>query len=235
MEYKKISICIPTYNMGGLGSYYLRKSLDIILNQTYKNIELVISDHSVDDEIINLCNEYKQKIDIKYLRNINKIGSSSNNINNAILNASGEIIKILFQDDFFSNNDSLMNQYISLLESSCKWSITSCLHCEDNNVDNLIDSYIPKFNNNILFENTLSSPSTVMLFKDSFLEFDDNLIWYMDTDFYKRMYDKHGEPDICNSFNVVNRRHKLQITRTIVDNNIISFETNYIKNKYSNE
>jgi len=234
MEYK-ISICIPTYNMGGLGKQYLKESLDIIVNQTYKNIELVISDHSIDDEIIELCDEYKEKINIKYIRNSNKIGNSSSNTNNAILNASGEIIKILFQDDFLSSNDSLLNQLTSLIESNKKWSITPCLHCESNDINKLIDPYYPKMNNNILFENTLSSPSTVMLFKDVFLEFDDNLIWYMDTDFYKRMYDKYGNPDICNTFNIVNRRHKLQITRKIINNDIISFETNYLKNKYKNE
>ena len=67
-----VSICIPTYEMNGIGSSFLQKGLNSILRQTYKNIEVVISDHSQDDEIKNIVLSYDNKLNIKYIRNSKK-------------------------------------------------------------------------------------------------------------------------------------------------------------------
>ena len=40
-----VSVCIPTYNK----ARYLRKSLDSIINQTYGNLEIIISDNASPD------------------------------------------------------------------------------------------------------------------------------------------------------------------------------------------
>ncbi|MFN9943881.1 MAG: glycosyltransferase family 2 protein, partial [bacterium] len=82
--------------MKNKGYEFLKFSLDRISQQTFRNFEIVISDHSSDEVIKNLCNEYPD-INIKYYKNSEKIGNSSANINNCITKASGEWIKILFQ------------------------------------------------------------------------------------------------------------------------------------------
>lgn len=59
MEYKPlISIGIPTYNR----PKGLEKTIQNFLCQTYKNIEIIISDNNSDDpEVLRVCNEYSRK------------------------------------------------------------------------------------------------------------------------------------------------------------------------------
>lgn len=59
MDNRKIDILIATYN----GEKYLREQLDSILNQTYKNIRIVISDDCSKDNTVNILKEYKEKDD----------------------------------------------------------------------------------------------------------------------------------------------------------------------------
>ena len=54
---KKVAVLISTYN----GEKYIREQLDSILNQTYKNIEIVIRDDGSKDSTIEIIKEYQQK------------------------------------------------------------------------------------------------------------------------------------------------------------------------------
>ena len=47
----KISLSIATYEAGGNGLKFIKKNVESFLSQTYQNIEMVISDHSIGDEI----------------------------------------------------------------------------------------------------------------------------------------------------------------------------------------
>ena len=54
--------------------------------------------------------------------------------------------------------------------------------------------------------NTFSSPSTLTIKNDENKKFfNEELIWLMDVEYYKRMYDSYGEPSYLTSVNVVNR------------------------------
>lgn len=56
---EKIDILLATYN----GEKYLKEQIDSILNQTYKNIRLIISDDCSTDKTSNILEEYKNKDD----------------------------------------------------------------------------------------------------------------------------------------------------------------------------
>ena len=79
-----ISVCIPTYEMNGMGVEYLEYSFNILYSQTYTNFEIIISDHSTSDDIKDLCEQWGQVLNIQYFKNEYKRGISSANINNAI-------------------------------------------------------------------------------------------------------------------------------------------------------
>ena len=57
----KISIVLPTFN----SENYLQDTLQSILNQNYKNYELIIIDNISIDNTVNIINSYKKKITLK--------------------------------------------------------------------------------------------------------------------------------------------------------------------------
>jgi len=229
---KLLSICIPTYEMRGLGTEFLKNSFDILFKQTFKDFEIIISDHSKNNSIENLCNEYKNKLDIKYFRNTEKFGNLSFNINNAIKKAEGKLIKILFQDDFLYHEKSLEEIVNNFDLEKDNWLITSCIHSIDG--QNFFKPFYPKYNKLIfLGKNTISSPSVLTIKNKRPLFFDENIIWLMDCDYYKRCYNEFGNPKILNKINVVNRIGKHQTTNYIVNKKIKLKELFYIIKKYA--
>ena len=57
MNADTIDILLPTYN----GEKYLKEQIDSILNQTYKNIRLIISDDCSKDSTPKILEEYREK------------------------------------------------------------------------------------------------------------------------------------------------------------------------------
>ena len=96
-----VSICIPIYN----GEKYLIKCLDSAINQTYKNIEIIISDDGSSDKSIEIASERLKKSTVKYKIIFNNTKNNCvANWNNTIKNSSGDYIKMLFQDDYLNKN-----------------------------------------------------------------------------------------------------------------------------------
>ena len=73
---KKVDILLATYN----GERYLKEQLDSILNQTYKDFNLIISDDcSTNKETIQILKEYEKKDErIKVFYQEKNLGSNSN-------------------------------------------------------------------------------------------------------------------------------------------------------------
>jgi GT2 family glycosyltransferase len=228
-----ISICIPTYEMNGKGAEYLEYSFNILYHQTFKNFEIVISDHSKSDLIKDLCDKWKTVFNVNYIRNNYKRGNSSANTNNAIKHSSGEIIKILFQDDFLYDEHSLQNQIDCFNKNNNYWLAAACCHYDG---EKLYNPHYPYYHDEIQYgRNTISAPSAIMFKNEDILEFDENLISLMDIDYYKRLYNKFGLPAVCNNICFVNRVHKDSVTLSIVhaNNSEIHYkEIEYMKKKF---
>ena len=230
----KVSICIPTYEVNGKGIEYLNHSLTVLQNQTYQDFEVVISDHSIDDGIENLCKSWKSKLNINYIRNEYGRGSISCNTNVAIKHAKGEVIKILFQDDFLYDNQSLETQLVHLLGNHNNWLVTACYHYNEER--GLHNPFFPKYNDNIHYgENTISCPSVLMFRNEDIEFFNEDLNWLVDVEYYKRLYDKFGLPAICNYTTVVNREHANQVTTTLATEALKQKEYEYIVARYNSK
>ncbi len=93
--------------------------------------------------------------------------------------------------------------------------------------------FYPTYNDQIhLGKNTISSPSVLTIKNNNPLLFDENLIWSMDCDYYKRCHDAYGDPHILNTINVVNRVGPHQISNTALDLKRKEEEYAYILKKY---
>lgn len=206
-----ISIVIPTYEMEGDGLFFLELNFNRILHQTHKNVEVVVSDHSIDDNIEQLCNEFSNKLNIKYFRNKLDRGSSSANINNGINNSSGSIIKILMQDDYLHRQNALENTLKAFNENNINWVVTGCAY---GGKDGLVrGDMFPMYTQNILTgNNRIGSPSVLTIKNEEPLLFNKDLIWLMDCDYYKRCYSKFGQPYIINEHHVFVSQHGHQLT-----------------------
>ena len=116
-----ISICIPTYEFKGDGVKYLSELLDTLRTQTFKNFDVVISDHSRDDEIMNYCESVSDEFDFTYAKNPNGRGNLGPNTNCALELAEGTICKIQYQDDLFVDDEALQKIYDAYDKNDCKW------------------------------------------------------------------------------------------------------------------
>ncbi len=217
--------------MRGQGAVFLKQSFDVLARQTFTDFDVVISDHSRNDAIEKLCQEYSDRLDIHYFRNTENIGSSSANMNNAIRHATGTLIKMLFQDDFLFDENSLKVIANNFDISKDHWLVTACESTRDGVT--FYRPFYPRYHAKIhLGPNTISSPSVVTVINKEPLLFDENLIWYMDCDYYKRMGDAYGAPKIVNEIGVVNRTGEHQVTNTLATDTVKDAEFTYILKKY---
>ena len=96
-----ISVIVPVYN----AEKYLRECLDSIVNQTYKNIEIILVDDGSTDGSGAICDEYADKdvrIKVYHIPN----GGASNDRNLGIDNADGEYLMFVDSDDIILINKS---------------------------------------------------------------------------------------------------------------------------------
>ncbi|MCW8839091.1 MAG: glycosyltransferase family 2 protein [Thiovulaceae bacterium] len=92
-----ISIAMCTYN----GERFLKEQLDSLVNQSYKNIELIICDDCSTDNTVRIIEEYMKEDDrIKFYQNKTNLGFVKN-FEKAISLCSGDYIALADQDDIW--------------------------------------------------------------------------------------------------------------------------------------
>ncbi|MEM7731721.1 MAG: glycosyltransferase [Pseudomonadota bacterium] len=225
-----LSVCIPSYAMGGHGAAYLRQSLDVLSGQSFDDFEVVVADQSEDQEIADLCVEYGA-LNLRHMRTDQLKRQASANTNAAIDAARGEVVKVLFQDDFL--NGSLALARIAAVFANADWCLTGSAHTSDGQTQ--FRPMVPRYHNRIHFgKNTVSSPSVLAFRRAGAPRFDENLVWLMDVDFYRRCADQLGAPAILPEPLVVNRLHDGQVSAG-VDRGLVRKELRYVRQKYAGD
>ncbi|MBO4251198.1 MAG: glycosyltransferase [Clostridia bacterium] len=96
----KISVIIPVFNT----EKYLGYCIDSVVNQNYKNLEIILIDDGSTDNSGKICDEYaKRDARIKVIHKQNEGVSVARNV--GINNATGEYIHFIDSDDFLFGND----------------------------------------------------------------------------------------------------------------------------------
>jgi len=209
-----ISVVIPAYEMQGKGIHFLSKAINSIMPDC--GVEIVVSDDSDGYEIKRYCEGWN----IKYVKNKRTRGTSGN-LNNALDHATGDIIKILFQDDkLCSCND---------FKDIKTWGFCRSKH-NNGRADHV--PYHPKSTYDLAMGcNTYGSPSAVV-FRRTPVRFDENLQWLLDCDFYAKMTKRYGLPEILKSWVYVHEWDG-QATNTVATGSIRIKEAEVMAKRYA--
>ena len=97
--FNKVSIILLSYNQAD----YIEESLKSVFEQTYKNWELIISDNGSEDGTANILKKYADDQRIKLLL-YDSNDFVTKRSNQALKEASGDFISILYGDDYYLPN-----------------------------------------------------------------------------------------------------------------------------------
>lgn len=238
----KVSICIPAYKQPSL----LRLALESVFIQTFTDFEIVITDDSPDNSVAIVIAEFGQHANLRYYKNNSRKGSPEN-WNETVRLASGELIKILHHDDWFSDKNSLA-EFVKMLDDNpqADFAFSASIICDLSNKIKWVHQVSPhqikklRHNPSILFLNNvvgIGAPSATIFRKKVAETFDPQLKWVVDIDFYIRVLKNNSnfsyseKPLICTSDASSNR-----ITNECLDNKRIQiFEWLYLYKKVAND
>ena len=120
MEKNLVSIITPVYN----GEKYIEKCIESVLNQTYKNLEMIIVDDGSIDNSENIIKKYtKENSFIKYIK-LKENRGISNARNVALKNATGRFVAFLDCDDIYYK-DKIKKQVNFMIENNYFFTYTS--------------------------------------------------------------------------------------------------------------
>lgn len=183
---------------------YLENTLESISMQSYLDYEVVITDDSADNSVEELVKSREWFFNLRYIRNEIRLGSPAN-WNKAINYASGEYIKILHHDEWFPHNDCL-KKFVDMLETkpTANFAFSSTIICGQDKVTKRIHSpgekSVNRFREDInrLFpHNLIGSPGATIYRKIVNLEYDSNLKWVVDLEFYIKLLKQNSDFVYC--------------------------------------
>lgn len=99
MRNEKISIIVPIYEV----EQYLNRCVESLINQTYKNIEIILVDDGSPDRCPSICEEYARQDDRVVVIH-KKNGGLSDARNCGLMKASGDYILYVDSDDYLELN-----------------------------------------------------------------------------------------------------------------------------------
>ena len=110
----KVSVIIPLYN----AEKYIGKAIESVLNQTHKNLEIIVVDDGSTDTSLYQAGRYADRISLYHKEN----GGPASALNFGIQRATGDWIKWLSADDvlydfaIIAHYSNLIYQYLILIQ-----------------------------------------------------------------------------------------------------------------------
>lgn len=179
-----VSVVMPTFN----GSNFIKRALDSIVNQTYKNIEIIV----VDD--LSTDNTYEYVKSLKYtnlkLYKSDKKVTASYARNIGISKAKGKYIA--FMDDDEEWNNLKVYRQVEFLRNnpSYKAVLTNHFYKAGESIK-AVNSYSSDYTKDILLMNVqVSAGSNILAYKsvvDKIGRFDENFVGHQDLEFAIRL------------------------------------------------
>ncbi len=184
-----ISICIPAYKK----PQYVVRLLHSVAQQTYKRVEIIISDDSPDEDIKEAIAPYNNSLTIYYHHNLPAL-KSPRNWNAAMDKAAGDLLVLMHQDDWYHTPDALA-QYVQAFKENPD---ADFVFCRNTAVDEMgretvlqarpgLLKIMKQHPNRLVLAQVIGPPSNTMLRKKVNVRYDENFIWLVDVDYYARL------------------------------------------------
>ncbi|WP_153798742.1 glycosyltransferase family 2 protein [Foetidibacter luteolus] len=185
----KVSICIPAYKR----TEYLKRLLDSIRRQTYQNFEVIISDDSPDNSVSDLIKDFATELNIRYYKNNVPLGTPSN-WNFCISKANGDWIKLMHDDDWFTDDKSLQN-FVNHTNLGKKFIFSAYVNVYAGfqvkknavHIKHAWKKTIIKQPGLLLAQNIVGPPSVTLLHHSIKEKYDERLKWRVDMEYYIRV------------------------------------------------
>jgi len=231
---KKVSIVVPIYKMkDGLGEKLLVDFLSMIQSQSFKDFDIVISDQSNSESFKHIIDTFSHVLDIKYYQTDDSVDCAGKNVNNALSKATGEIIKLLYCDDYFINYQALqkiVDQFDSTKDKH--WLLCGFAHSDYDKI-NYFDVRSPWYGNKYVNgDNTTGNPSAYAVRNSHKLKMDENLLFIVDGEYFYQSYFCWGDPIIIQEPLVCFREHPQSAFRDEKLINLRESEMKYCEEKY---
>lgn len=181
---KKISIIIPIYNCVD----YLNRCLNSIINNTYKNLEIICINDGSTDNCLSVLKEFASR-DKRFVIIDQKNAGVSQARNVGLLKASGDYISFIDADDYIHAQyfEFLLN---AIQENNADIAVSNYKVTYTSENNSALHEQVPAFNqlnySHLRPPHTLRSYIWGKLYKKSLLDnryFDSNLKLYEDKDF----------------------------------------------------
>ena len=138
MKEELISIIVPVYKV----EEYLTECIESIINQSYKNLEIILVDDGSPDNCGQICDEYAKKDNrIKVIHKENGGLSSARNAGLDI--ATGEYISFIDSDDYVAEN-FIEKLYVLCIDNDAEISVCDFVKFEHKAVIKEIEEIIEK-------------------------------------------------------------------------------------------
>ena len=130
MNLGKVSVITPAFGRADL----LQQTIESVLNQTYKNVEIIVVDDNDNEsearkKTSELMEIYKNNDQVKYIKNPQNMGGCASR-NNGVQHAEGKFIAFLDDDDYYLN-DYIEKMVLRLQETDADMVYLRQAYCDD--------------------------------------------------------------------------------------------------------
>jgi glycosyltransferase involved in cell wall biosynthesis len=147
----KVSVIIPNYNYGA----YVGVAIQSVLDQTYRNIEIVVVNNGSSDNSLEVLSKFSDKIVLVDQINLGQAGAR----NSGIRKSTGDLIAFLDADDAWK--PTKLERQISILNDRTQ--LVYCgLESFDSGSGNVLSKSSPKYRGSCV-SNFLGNPSAAVV------------------------------------------------------------------------
>lgn len=226
-----VSAVIITHNRCEL----LGRAIESVLNQTYRDIELIVVSDGSTDGTDDLMKQYSENPIVRYVSY--KPGRGGNYARNqGIINSKGDYVAFLDDDDEWVSNK--IEKQCSILDNNPEvglvYTAVKSIYVNEKLSYNFYPKYVGDLSKTILFGNCIGTTSSVMVRKELLLGdmFDEKLRALQDFELWIRLCQR-TKVAACQDVLLLyyNQTAKKQITSNTT---IFEESIDYITNKHSN-